>query len=225
MKRLLAIVLILALSVFALTSCASGVDEVKHAYSNSAPKRIVVVSTQSFGTTLLDMTTTIVEGVLETGEAAGYKTVVGDRFRSLEEGSGNEIVEYIENVDTTEWYRASLGTSTDKGRTWNADGTTFLPEVGLIAINLDPSLLTNTKFDGKEFSFTVKAANAAKVFSDELVDVAVDIDCTIVIAGAQVSSIAVSWIVPASESGAIGDEVEVSIVATYGYDIEPVTLK
>ena len=225
MKKFIALTLVLALSLFALVGCSSGIEDVKHAYSNSAPKQIVVVSNYAFGTNLVSMTTTIVEGVLSTGEAAGYKTVVGERFRSLEEGSGNEIVDYIENVDTTEWYRASLGTSSDKGKTWNSEGVSLLPAVGLIAINLDESLLTNMKYSGEEFSFTVKAENAKAVFSDELENLTSDIDCTITIAGAQVTGITVEWVIPASESGAIEEDIEVSIKATYGYDIQPVTLK
>lgn len=224
MKKLFALLLILTLSVLLLASCASGVDEVKAAYANSAPSKITVISSESFGSNHLQLTTTIHEGALASGEIAAIKTVKGQRFRSIEEGSGDYIYDYIEDVDTSEWYRATKGTSSDKGKHWDYEGESFIPAAGLIAINLDASLLQNVEYDGKTLTFTVKAANASKVFSDELVDVVADISCKIVVEGAEVSSIEMGWTVPAAQSG-VGEDIVVSIKATYEYVSEFVTLK
>ena len=133
MKRIFALLLVVVMAVMALASCAPAEDGIaltKQYYENSAPKKIVAVSTEQFGAHLLDMTTTITNGYLGNLNAA-TKTVVGKRMRSITEGSGENVEAYIEDVNTTDWFVEGYGTSSDKGATWNADGVSFVPSPAL----------------------------------------------------------------------------------------------
>ena len=228
MKRILAFLLVAVMALTLLASCAEdGVSQVAKYYENSAPNKIVAVSTQQFGSHLIDMTTTITKGYVNAKDAA-TKTVVGKRMRSLEEGSGDTVHAYIEDIDTTEWYVDGMGVSTDKGYTWDAYGETFVPEAGLIAINLDKALLEEVSYVDNTLEFKVAKDNVAAVFSDSIEDMTGDVECKIYDDGAVVTGITVTWTLPAdADENFIGEDMEISIVVTYTYDLERlnITLK
>lgn len=228
MKRIFALLLVVVMAVMALASCAPAEDGIaltKQYYENSAPKKIVAVSTEQFGAHLLDMTTTITNGYLGNLNAA-TKTVVGKRMRSITEGSGENVEAYIEDINTTDWFVEGYGTSSDKGATWNADGVSFVPLTGAIAINLDETLLENVKYENNVLTFKVAKANVASVFADDVANIGGDVECEIVNDGAVVTSVSLSWTVPATEN-ATGEDIAVSIVVEYTYDLERlnITLK
>lgn len=228
MKRIFALLLVVVMAVMALASCApaeDGIASTKQYYENSAPKKIVVVSTEQFGSQLLDMTTTITNGYLGNLYAA-TKTVVGKRMRSITEGSGENVEAYIEDINTTDWYVEGYGISSDKGTTWDANGVSFVPLTGAIAINLDETLLENVKYENNVLSFKVSKANVAAVFADDIANMGADVECEIVNDGAVVTSVSLSWTVPATEN-ATGEDIAVSIVVEYTYDLERlnITLK
>ena len=229
MKKIIALVLALSLTVLALASCAvAGVDEVKACYANSAPTEVVVVATQEFGTVL--STTTVVQtgyvtNELGVSEVAAIKTVKGEMLQTLEAGSGVDILDYKKSIDTTEYYVESKGVSSDFGSTWDATATSFVPARGGMAINLENTgVIKNATFTENTMKFNVSAADAPTIFPTLETQIKADATVTITIAGGVVTSILVQWTIPFDAATNV-DEMNVSIKATYKYDLVNLNMK
>ncbi len=226
MKKVISLVLTLALLSILLVSCGgnAGVDTVEKCYEQSNPYKITVVSTQTF-TIPLECTTTIVRGEVD-GKAVAVETVKGTRLLSIEEGSGREILEATQEIDTTRWYQEGKGVSTNKGKTWDATAPSFVSERGGMALDLsDTSVMKNLKFENNKLSFTVAGADATKIFPKIDADgTAGDVSVIITTDGQRVNSVDVSWTVPATPLAQIG-EISVKIVATYDYGYNAVVMQ
>lgn len=229
MKKLVSIVLTLALLCVALTSCGvAGLEDVKACYANSNPTEIVVVATQEFGY-VLSTTTVIQSGYItnEDGvsEAAAIKTVKGEVMQTLEDGSGVDILASRKKINTTEYYRESLGVSSDFGVTYDSEAPSFVPARGGMAINLDdPSVIMNATFENNIMKFTVSKENAKVVFPALETDIKADALVTITIAGSVVTNILVEWTIPVNSETNV-DEMNVSVSATYKYDLVNINMK
>ncbi len=229
MKKILSLILTLSLVILSLASCSvAGVDEVKACYANSNPTEIVVVSTQEFGT-VLSTTTVIQSGYIinEVGysEAAAIKTVKGEVMQTIEAGSGVDILDYKKSIDTTEYYRESKGVSSDFGTTWNSEAPSFVPARGGMAISFDNTgVMKNSTFTNNTMKFTVSAADAPLVFPTLETAIKSDATVTITVAGGVVTGIAVQWTIPVNTESGVG-EMNVSVVATYKYDLVNINMK
>lgn len=229
MKKIVAIILTLALAAMALTSCGvAGVEDVKACYANSNPTEIVVVATQEFGH-VLSTTTTIKSGYIinEQGvsEAAAIKTVKGEVMQTIEDGSGVDILGAKKAINITEYYRETRGVSSDFGLTYDSTIPSFVPERGGMAINLDDaSAISNATFANNTMKFTVSAANAPTVFPTLETAIKADALVTIVVAGGVVTGISVEWTIPVNTQSGV-DEMNVSVRATYKYDLVNINMK
>jgi hypothetical protein len=229
MKKIVALILTLSLLMLALASCAvAGVDEVKACYANSNPTEIVVVSTQEFGT-VLSTTTVIQSGYIinEIGisEPAAIKTVKGEALQTLEAGSGVDILDYKYTIDTTEYYVESKGVSSNFGASWDYSAPSFVPARGGMAISFDNTgVMKNATFDGSTMKFNVSAENAPLVFPTLETAIKADATVTITVAGGVVTSILVQWTIPLDSSTNV-EEMNVSVKATYKYDLVNINMK
>ncbi len=229
MKKLIAIILALTLATVALTSCGvAGVEDVKACYANSNPTEIVVVAKQEFAH-VFSTTTTIRSGYIydENGdrEAVAIKTVKGEVMNTIEDGSGVDVIGVRKSIDTTEYYRESLGVSSDFGVTYDKDIESFVPARGGMAINLDnTSVIKNATFSNNTMKFTLSAADAPTVFPKLETAIKADALVTITVAGGVVTGIRVEWTIPVNTETGV-DEMKVSVDATYKYDIVNINMQ
>lgn len=219
MKRIIAALLTIVLALGVLAGCGGVADlsAFDACYASSDPDKIVVVSTQAFDTMALENRTVITKGKIGDVDAATM-TVNGEKMRSVEDGSGQNVYGPIEKIDIVKWYRSDMGVSEDKGVTWNADAESFVPAKGEFALNLDPTLLENIVIDGNKLTFIVKPENSVKVFG-ELANVENDISVEIVTDGAVVTNVRISWVVPYNGTSGV-DTTTVTINTSYYYDLQ-----
>lgn len=227
MKKIFAWLLLLS-CVFALSACSIGngaasadaVSSVSKMYRNSAPTKTVVKSEQKFGDLTLKGEQTLVKGEIlyegkEWKEAAVYEWKEQQRAKVEEEvGPTKWVSGSLEFVD-------GLGVRTNKG-SWQA-GVDFTPSIGQMALNLDASALTGVTYNegAKTLTFTVKAANLAKVFGADTA-LTEDVLVTIVNDGAVVTDVILNY----SEAGTeeLPNGKQITIHTIYSYDNETVTL-
>ena len=225
MKKIIAISLLLVTVLMLLAGCkqkvdTSDIDTIKAAYGRSYPHRIEVTSTQQFGSQSLNSSTTLVRGTVGSDYAAKKITNL-ERLRSIEDGSGIDVYGPVETIKEELWYIASLGISSDKGETWDAEGENFFPEKGTFALNLNPDLMSDIVYEDGTMSFKVLKANSKAFFGADT-SITDDASVTIVTAGGTVNEVKISWVKP--ENIASGVEMTtVTLRAVYIYDQQKVT--
>ena len=223
MKKIIALTLILATVAVLFTGCASskGVKAINECYERSYPHKIYVKSTQQTDEQTLFSETTLTRGTVGSSFVA-KKVAVLESYRSVEDGSGDNVYGPIA-VDKTEiWYKEGQGTSTDKGANWDAAGENFFPKKGEIAIEFKESLMKNSTYEGGVLSFTVEKKNTKEFFGNNTT-ITEDVKVEIVTAGGVVTQVKMSWVEPANAATGVG-MTTVEIEATYIYDQQNITL-
>ena len=225
MKRFLAWILVLS-CVFALTACSIGgstggnaLTTVANMYKNSEPTKTVVKSEQKFGDITLKGEQSLVKGeILYEGE---WKTAAVYQWKEQQRAKVEEEIGPTKWVSGSLEYVDGLGVRQNKGR-WT-EGDDFTPGIGQMALNLDASALSNVNYNSsaKTLTFTVTAANLAKVFG-EGTELTSDVFVTIVNDGAVITDVILDYSEEATEELPNGKQI--TIHTTYSYDNETVTL-
>lgn len=197
MKKIIVFVLVIALCVPALFSCAflegilpegilpgSGdnnnnndgdntaketpVTIVAGMYKMSLPTKIVATTKQSISSLHLNCSYELVTGYVDNRPASVY-TVESEEIRTVEEGGNTEEVKDIIKK-TTKKTEAIEGTgSRTDGGEWNPNGSVLVIAKGGMALNLDETYMNNVKYNKNThtLTFTVTAENAAKVLGED----------------------------------------------------------
>ena len=260
MKKIIALILVLC-CLFAVVSCKKDpaptptpqpgpgtnptpdtdpdvqakIDEITAMFASLVPTQSVTSTKLTFGIVTLETLSTLTVGTVDGAEATILETV--NETLSDVKGGGNLIVKSTENL----WYVAGRGTSANKGKTWDAEGTDFAPTPGSIRLNLSAEYLATKEYnkDTETLTVTVTKENAANVLGGFTPDVVFGGDVKIVIstAGGRIVSIEVSYLIPEKtityapykdypedlEEMQVPD-VEVVIKVDYTYDYQPITM-
>ena len=239
MKKIIALILALC-CVFAVVSCggapvddsvAAQVENVKTLFKTSIPTKTITTTTHSVGSTTLTSVATLTTGMVNGKDVSIY---VNDS-ESLAEVSND--LNPIKTTNTTIWFMEGKGTSTDKGKTWDAAGEDFGPTAGSIKIKIDASRATETTYDEATSTLVMKysaenANNVLKSYLEEGQKIESDLTVTVVVSGGQVTGIKLEYKIPEHTVAVEGQtepitvqETTVVINAVYEYDLQDVTLE
>ena len=222
MKKIIAVITLALLSLSLLAGCAAsvGVDYVNECYDRSYPYKIVVSSTQQFGSTTLECKTELVRGLIGSDFVA-KKIIDGEQMRPIDEGSGKQVYDYVKVTREEIWFRASEGVSYDKGKSWDTSGVNIFPDKGQISLGLEARYLRNAVYEDGVFEFTVAANDTEAVFG-KAGKVDADVRGRIETAGGVVTSVELSWVEAANFRTGV-DTMTVTMVAEYVYDQQNVS--
>lgn len=227
MKKIIALILIAVTALSLLAGCkktVEGVDEVNECYARSYPHKIYVKSTQQVGTAVpLVSETTIARGTVGASFVAIKKAEL-ESYRSIEEGSGDQVLGNVKRDVSETWYKEGSGTTVDKGASWDEAGENFFPAKGALAtFELNTELMENVEFKDGRLNFTVANSNAKAFFGDGMA-IAENIKVSIATAGGVVTEVVISWTEPKNNATGV-DMTAVEIVTTYTYDQQRITLE
>jgi hypothetical protein len=196
----------------------------------SVPTKAVTVVEQKLGRTTYESTYTLTTGTVG-GKTATTLVSQIQSLRALDEGVTTDSV-----VTKTEylWYLEGQGTSTNRGRKWDAEGTNFAPQAGTLAFDLKSENFEEIEYneEASELYLTVTADKASVVLANFLASDQVfeyDAFITISAAGGRIVSIVVEYTVPADVIGDIDnlidvEEIEVVIETTYSYGLQEIDM-
>ncbi len=246
MKRIFALLLVLC-TLFSFASCKKdGDNDAKPQTADevlrfsgmlavSTPTSSDVLVTQVINDVTIESTFSIKTGTIDGLKAAVYTNTV-TTLGNVEDRN----LELFRDKNETVWYVEGLGTSTNQGRRWTADGKDFSPVEGSLAMNLKQEYIKSYSYkkNGSLETLTVVmsasgATQALSNFLDGNQKMKHDVTVTVTAAAERVSSITISYIVP---EGNLGTEdkpiwyydIPVTIEANYSYKIDtgdiPITL-
>ena len=231
MKKIIVLMLTVALCVAALTSCQyldmlkgdSTLDDVAAMYNMSAPTKVVATTEQNFGSYELNCSYEIVTGYVDNSRASVY-TVTTEELRTVEEGGKTEEVKDMIKTTTKKTEAIEGFGSRTNGGDWNPEGDVWTIGRGRMAINLEESALTNVVYENNTLTFVVPVANVATVFGESYAaNIASDVEVTIVNDGAVVTSVDLHYYL--AGDGANLPETEMTVKVVYTYDLERITIE
>ena len=231
MKKIIVLMLTVALCVAALTSCQyldmfkgdSTLDDVAAMYNMSAPTKVLATTEQNFGSYELNCSYEIVTGFVDNSSASVY-TVTTEELRTVEEGGNTEEVKDMIKSTTKKTEAIEGFGSRTNGGEWNPDGSVWKIGRGRMAINLDKNAVENVVYENNTLTFTVPLANVATVFGEEYSkNISSDVQVTIVDDGAVVTSLDLHYHVAGDGKNLAESEMTVKIV--YTYDLERITIE
>jgi len=227
MKRIISLLLVAVLAVCCLASCedasALGFEAVAEMYKISNPTKRVAIATQQAGDIELSTEIVLTEAVIDGKKAAKMETHTVE-FRSVDDGSGKEIVSKLKETTEVLGYLEGKGVckiENGKVGSWDAEAASIIPESGAMALNLDAEKVTDIKIENLTLSFVVAKENIAAVFGEGL-EIPASANVTIVTDGSRVNSVKVEYVVPAN-SETMAPESIVTIEVKYTYDLESVS--
>lgn len=222
MKKIIAILLALS-CVFALASCGGNdVDAVGEMFKNSKPTKTVITTSQAFGNTVLSGNYVMQTGLVD-GKAATVYTATYQELLSVEEGGASNLVQgdIVTRTETRE-YLEGKGVR-ENGGSWNKSGENFALETGPVSLNLSSEYIKTFTYENHLLRCAVAAANTAEVLG-LAEDLSTDVSIEIVDDGASVTSVVISYAIPADAASGV-DETTVSIKAEYYYDLQKIEIK
>ena len=231
MKKIIVLMLTVALCVAALTSCQyldmfkgdSTLDDVAAMYNMSAPTKVLATTEQNFGSYELNCSYEIVTGYVDNSRASVY-TVTTEELRTVEEGGKTEEVKDMIKTTTKKTEAIEGFGSRTNGGDWNPEGDVWTIGRGRMAINLEESALTNVVYENNTLTFVVPVANVATVFGESYAaNIASDVEVTIVNDGAVVTSVDLHYYL--TGDGANLPETEMTVKVVYTYDLERITIE
>ncbi len=221
MKKFGAILLVLA-CVFTMFSCGSDstVEKVSKMFNSVAPTKVVAVTTEALGDTVLTSSSTFLSGRVG-GKAAATYEFTEMRLRDIEEGSGDqEMLPWYEVKGLYE-YHEDKGVRIDGGK-WQDDMYNFSPTVGSVELNIEKKFIKDAEEDetARTIKFTVLAANTEAVFG---VALECDVAVTVTHDGSAVTGLELNYTVPAS--GKNHPDIVTCVSVRYSYDVEQIDIK
>ena len=228
MKKIITLILVVALCAMALTSCQlfagdTTLDDMAEKYSMSAPTKVVATTNQKFSSYELNCSYEIVTGFVDNSSASVY-TVTTEELRTVEEGGNTEEVKDMIKSTTKKTEAIEGFGSRTNGGEWNPEGSVWKIGRGRMAINLDKNAVENVVYENNTLTFTVPLANVATVFGEEYSkNISSDVQVTIVDDGAVVTSLDLHYHVAGDGKNLAESEMTVKIV--YTYDLERITIE
>ena len=228
MKKIIVLVLTLALCLTAFTSCflmkgRKTLKEIAEMYSNSAPTMIVATTTQTFSAYELNCTYEVKNGLVD-GKNASVYTVTKQELESIENAGGSDIIRpMIKTTKKTTQAIEGIGTRTDGGD-WNASGTVTVIGRGAMALNLDSKSIAEMVYADNVLTFVIPNANIETVLGEGFSKgIEGDVQVTIVNDGAVITSIELRYTI-AGDSKANLESSKMVIFVEYHYDIQQITI-
>ena len=228
MKKLVVLLLLVALVVPALFSCnkTTPVDLVDSMYKVSQPTKVVATTKQIIIADQLELDGRyeIVTGYVDSKLASVFKMET-EEVRSIEEGGQNDEVKDLIKT-TTKVVEAIEGKGTRvNGGEWNEDGTVWNIGRGRMALNLDNDFVKTYTYDNHVLTIDVAKENAAQVLGEDYAQY-IDSDVHIVIVddGAVVTSIELTYYTLANAEANLGS-TQMYVRVDYTYDIEKITIE
>ena len=236
MKKILALFLVLACAL-SVVSCnqkqepaEENLQKFSDMFASSIPTKAVTVVTQEFNDSVeLESVYTLTTGTVD-GKTATTLVSSVQTLSDIQSGT----LSYTTTKVTNEWYYEGMGTSTNKGKTWDPEGKNFAPVAGSLKMNLHQDYIAyyDYKVNGNTETLILQVyeENSAEVLKDFLnvdQDFAYETIITIVAAGERISSIDIEYLVYEHEVGTMENYVEVSdmyitIHVDYSYDIQAI---
>lgn len=232
MKKIIVLILTLALCAATLSSCGlinkikgmfkSPLDDVAVMYSNSAPTKVTATTKQVFKSYELNCSYELVTGYVDNNLASVY-TVTTEELRTVEEGGNtDEVKDMIKSTTKKTEAIEGFGARTNGGD-WDPAGTVWAIGRGRMALNLDATAITNMVYENNVLTFTVPADKAATVLgADYAKYISSDVQVTIVNDGAVVTSVELHYYL--AGDGANLAESEMTVKVVYTYDLERITI-
>lgn len=219
MKKILMIVLVIACAI-SLFACGeeselTPVESINAMYAVSCPTKIETTTVQVINGVTFNGLDTLVAGKVDGKEAVVY-TYSYEELQDVEAGAD----EPIKTVSGTVEYLEGKGTR-NNGGAWNADGASFAPTPGSVALTISEELIANMVKEENTFTFDVAAANTAAVLGEENA-VNADVHVVVTTNGAVVTGVTISYTIAATDAG--DPEISVNIATVYSYDLQAVTL-
>ena len=233
MKKIIVLMLVVALCATALTSCAliekftgngdTTLTDVALMYNMSSPTKVVATTEQSFGSYELNCSYELVTGYVDNNLASVF-TVTTEELRTVEEGGNtDEVKDMIKSTTKKTEAIEGFGARTNGGD-WDPAGSVWAIGRGRMALNLDATAITNMTYENNVLTFTVPADKAATVLgADYAKNVASDVEVTIVNDGAVVTSVDLHYYL--AGDGANLAESEMTVKVVYTYDLERITIE
>ena len=243
MKKIFAILLVIA-CMFSVASCSplgggnqpvednnerADITLFNQMLKESVPTQAVTVVKQKLGRTTFESTYTLTTGTVG-GKTATTLVSKVQSLKSVTEGN----TEAIETKTEYLWYLEGQGTSTNRGRKWDAEGTNFAPKAGTLNFNLKSENFEEIQYDEENTTLylSVTADKSTEVLKNFLsADQVFEYDAfiTITAAGGRIVAITVEYVIPGDVIGDIDnlidvDEVEVVINTTYSYGLQEIDM-
>lgn len=228
MKKLLALILVLSLSAVALIACkkdpeVTDLDKVAAMYAISQPTKIVATTSHQFGSKTLTGTYELKTGYIDgTTPAATYKSDY-QQMRDVPSGSGQEIVNPIEDVSELIEYVEGKGTRTTlngKRSSWNKEGESIIPAKGAIALNLTGEVISQFTYENNVLTFTVPASGTETVLG---MQIDTDVLVAVTTNGTEVIGVSISYTEAANAETNV-EQTVVTINVDYYYDLQVITI-
>ncbi len=244
MKKIIAIVLMIALCVPVMFSCgkkAPGLAEFTEMYEASKPTKVAATVTQVFydvdasneyfTVATLNSSYEIVNGTVDGKNASVFASHI-QSFRTVEDGGETVVVEGLTvmnhlKVESIEGVGSRTTESVDEGEAnvgeW-IDSSVWEIRQGKMAIELDSKLLEDVLLDGNTLQFIVPLENAGDVFGAELVtDMDSDVEVKITNDGAIITSIELHYYTKANPELNVRSS-EMTVKVAYSYDLESIVI-
>lgn len=234
MKKIIVFLLVVALCVPALFSCAlvdkvtvligGPLSAVSKMYEASLPTKVVATTKQTVGALELNCSYELITGYVDNKPASVYISTT-EEIRSVEDGGNNDEIKDIIKSSTRKTEAIEGVGSRVNGGDWNPDGTVWSISRGGMAINLDKKLVENVVYANNTLTFTIPSANVGAVLGEDYAsDIAGDVDVTIVDDGAVIASIELHYFLVANEDANLV-ESEMNVKVVYTYDIERINIE
>ena len=232
MKKIIVLMLVVALCATAFTSCAlidkffgeedTTLVDVAAMYNMSSPTKVVATTEQKFASYELNCSYELVTGYVDNNLASVY-TVTTEELRTVEEGGNtDEVKDMIKSTTKKTEAIEGFGARTNGGD-WDPAGTVWAIGRGRMALNLDATAITNMVYENNVLTFTVPADKAATVLgADYAKYISSDVQVTIVNDGAVVTSVELHYYL--AGDGANLAESEMTVKVAYTYDLERITI-
>ena len=229
MKKLLALILVLSLSAVALIACkkdatdTTDLDKVAAMYAISQPTKIVATTTHQFGSKTLTGTYELKSGYIDGDTPAATLKSNYQQMRDVDSGSGQEILNAIEDVTELVEYVEGKGTRTTlngKRGSWNKEGESIIPAKGAIALNLDSSVITQFTYENDVLTFTVPASGTETVLG---MQIDADVLVAVTTNGVDILGVSISYTEAANAETNV-EQTVVTIKVEYDYALQVITI-
>ena len=229
MKKLLALILVLSLSAVALIACkkdatdTTDLDKVAAMYAISRPTKIVATTTHQFGSKTLTGTYELKSGYIDGDTPAATLKSEYQQMRDVDSGSGQEILNAIEDVTELVEYVEGKGTRTTlngKRGSWNKEGESIIPAKGAIALNLDSSVITQFTYENDVLTFTVPASGTETVLGMQIDS---DVLVAVTTNGVDILGVSISYTEAANAETNV-EQTVVTIKVEYDYALQVITI-
>lgn len=230
MKKIIVLILVVALCATALTSCAlfdkfsdKTLENVAAMYNMSNPTKVVATTEHNLGSYKLNCSYELVTGYVDNSLASVY-TVTTEELRDVAEGGKDEEVkDMIKTITKKIEAIEGFGSRTNGGE-WNPEGTVWAIGRGRMAINLDEASLQDVVYENHTLTFTVPADKVATVFGEGYsANIVSAVEVKIVDDGAVVTSIDLHYYL--AGDGVNLQQSEMTVKVIYTYDLERITIE